>query len=596
VNHQTPFGARPFPPDPAAPRLNRVRDGRDCQPFGAREVRDCQPFAESCNLLGRDLLEYPVEAYRSAEGRGLEAELRKRVLGACVLAAAMLFVLPSLAAAANSSGIEHLKYSAGPYTVTPGANLILTQYNKVPKPKVDGFMIRMSPNLRYALPNGKCCGKVPQTKDVHLHHGVWLSDGAAGEGEGNGHGLYPFMASGEEKTQIEFPPGYGYPVAAKDHWILNYMIHNLTDKQYKVYITYDLEFVPATSPLAASITPAHPIWMDVQDHHVYPVFDVKKGSGKGGKFTYPNMARAPYGSGAALNKFTVTHAGTLIGTAGHLHPGGLYTELDLTRPGVRPAGNFLPGLTASSVRLFRSWAHYFDKRGPVSWDVAMSATNTDWRPAVKPGDVLSVSATYDSKIASWYEVMGIMVVWEAWNDPHRGLNPLTHVLDQKGHLTHGHLAENSYYGGSAFIGVNPMAWAECARSRVEILGFRYLPGDFTSHGSQRCIPTVAKGHSIDFVNKDAQAGGTFNPINPNPFYIASVFHTITSCKNPCNLNYGIAYPLAGGRARFDSGELGAGTPGVGRLDWSTPTNLAPGTYTFFCRIHPWMRGVFRVIK
>jgi hypothetical protein len=521
--------------------------------------------------------------------------LRRRLLGAIGLAAVILVVLPSLAAA-SSTGIEHLHFKAGPYKVIPGANLILTQYNKVPKPTVDGFMIRMSPNLRYARSNGKCCGKVPLTKDVHLHHGVWLSNGAAGAGEGNGYaGLYPFMASGEEKTQIEFPPGYGYPVAAKDHWILNYMIHNLTDKPFKVYITYNIDFVPATSSLASTITPAHPIWMDVENHHVYPVFDVHKHSGVNGKYTFPNMAKAPYGSGAPLNQFTVDHAGTLLGTAGHLHPGGLYTQLDISHPGEKPSGGALPGTTPGSVRLFRSVATYFDKRGPVSWDVVMGTTNRDWRPAVKPGDVLSVSATYDTKIASWYEVMGIMVVWEAWNDPHGGINPFTHALDQKSHLTHGHLAENSYYGGSAFIGVNPKQWAECARKRVLIAGFRYLPGDFKSHGSLKCIPTVTKGHSLEFVNKDANSQGTFS-INPNPFYLSSVFHTVTSCAGACNKNYGIAYPLAGGRVSFDSGELGAGTPGVGRLNWNTPDNLPAGTYTFFCRIHPWMRGVFRVIK
>lgn len=38
-----------------------------------------------------------------------------------------------------------------------------------------------------------------------------------------------------------------------------------------------------------------------------------------------------------------------------------------------------------------------------------------------------------------------------------------------------------------------------------------------------------------------------------------------------------------------------GTPGVGRVSWNTPTGLKPGTYTFYCRIHPWMRGVFRVL-
>jgi hypothetical protein len=34
---------------------------------------------------------------------------------------------------------------------------------------------------------------------------------------------------------------------------------------------------------------------------------------------------------------------------------------------------------------------------------------------------------------------------------------------------------------------------------------------------------------------------------------------------------------------------------VGKVTWQTPRNLAPGTYTYFCRIHPFMRGSFRVV-
>jgi plastocyanin len=46
---------------------------------------------------------------------------------------------------------------------------------------------------------------------------------------------------------------------------------------------------------------------------------------------------------------------------------------------------------------------------------------------------------------------------------------------------------------------------------------------------------------------------------------------------------------------FDSGELGdKGPPTAGRLTWSTPSDLPDGTYTYFCRIHPFMRGAFRV--
>ena len=32
----------------------------------------------------------------------------------------------------------------------------------------------------------------------------------------------------------------------------------------------------------------HPIWLDVQNGKIYPVFDVHKGSGTDGKFTYPD--------------------------------------------------------------------------------------------------------------------------------------------------------------------------------------------------------------------------------------------------------------------------------------------------------------------
>jgi hypothetical protein len=226
----------------------------------------------------------------------------------------------------------------------------------------------------------------------------------------------------------------------------------------------------------------------------------------------------------------------------------------------------------------------------------MTATAPDWRPAVRAGDVLRISSTYDSRRASWYEVMGIMVVWEAWDDT-RGVDPFTQRLDERGHITHGHLAENNYHGGTAWVGVNPLALPECATKRVVIAGFRYLPGDFRASGSSRCIPTVTRGQSITFVNQDANPLGTFgNLLAPSPFYLQSIFHTVTSCAKPCNLNYGISYPLANGRLPFDSGQLGIGTPGVGRLSWNTPKSLPPGTYTFYCRIHPWMRGVFRIIR
>jgi hypothetical protein len=497
-----------------------------------------------------------------------------------------------------STGIEHLHFHAGPYLIRPGANLILLDSNHVPTPGQDGYIVRMAPNLRYARAGGSCCGAVPRVDVIHLHHGVWLSNGAAGLGEGNGYGgVYPFLASGEEKTAFQFPPGYGYPLGAGDLWFLNYMIHDLTNRAARVYVTYDVDFVPSGSPLARSITPVHPIWMDVQKNHIYPVFDVLRHSGRGGKFTYPDMAKDPYGSSPTpLNEFTVDHPGTLVATVGHLHPGGLYDDLNLIRAGAIPSRRSTSGPLPHSVRLFRSYARYFDKRGPISWDMAMTATPTDWRPQVNPGDVLRISATYETRRASWYESMGIMVVWEAWNDQ-RGVDPFTHALDEKGHVTHGHLPENDHHGGAYALSANLTSYPTCFQRQVAVSNFHYTPGGINSPGSERCAPTVRAGHSLRFVNYDASAKSTFgNLLSPSPFYLQSVFHTITACQNPCGLDTGISYPLANGPGGYDSGQLGLGTPAVGRLSWSTPTNLPPGTYTFYCRIHPFMRGVFRIVR
>jgi hypothetical protein len=515
---------------------------------------------------------------------------------AVVVVAVIASLLAAVPAAEAATGVEHLRFHAGPYLVTPGANLILLDHHKVPKPAVDGFMVRMVPSIAYAQPDGSCCGAVPRVDVIHLHHGVWLSNGAAGEGEGNGYGLYPFMAAGEEKTIYSIPHGYGYPIGGKDVWFLNYMIHNLTDRAARVYITYNVDFIPMTSPAARHITPVHPIWMDVQDHSVYPVFDVHRYSGRNGKFTYPDMANNPYGSQTPLNLFTVDHPGTLVATAGHVHPGGLYDDLDLIRAGASPSGGAVTGSEPHSVRLFRSLAHYFDKRGPISWDMAMTATAADWRPKVAAGDQLRISTTYDTKRASWYESMGIMVVWEAWNDQ-TGVDPFIHAIDLKGHVTHGHLAEDDHHGGApGSLGANLKSFPSCRTNRVTITVFHFTPGDFTSRGSDHCTPTVRRGQALTFFNQDANPLSTFSLFNPSQAYLTSIFHTITSCQYPCGFDTGISYPLANGAGNYDSAQLGFGTPAAGRISWSTPTNLAPGTYTYFCRIHPFMRGVFRVIQ
>jgi len=216
--------------------------------------------------------------------------------------------------------------------------------------------------------------------------------------------------------------------------------------------------------------------------------------------------------------------------------------------------------------------------------VAMTATPATWRVAVHKGDVLSVTATYDAARASWYESMGIMVVWMA-DTPAAGEgappDPFVTAVDAPGVLTHGHLPENDHHGGTPDPTYHDLTGAPSvpASSTVSIFSFIYGQGDLLNSAD---VPTVAPGGSITFDNADAPLGN-------------GEWHTITACRAPCTASTGIAYPLADSDVIFDSGQLGkGGPPTANRTTWSTPSDLKAGTYTYFCRIHPFMRGAFAI--
>jgi hypothetical protein len=463
-----------------------------------------------------------------------------------------------------SSDVQHLHFKYGPINIAPGQNLILVGPVTIEKPAYDGYVVGFRPNLVRAD------GSVPPIEQIHLHHAVWL-DLSRQDVTSPGLPGQRIAASGEEKTASRLPAGYGYPVRSSDVWALNYMIHNETPNPDVVWITYDVDYVPANTPLGHRLTPVRPVWMDVQNGQAYPVFDVHRGTGRHGRFTYPDDSlTAP-----RRNVWTVDQPGTLVWVAGHLHPGGLWDDLTVQR-GRR------------SRLIFRSMAHYWDPNGPVSWDVAMTASRPRWRVALRKGDRLRISTTYETRLASWYESMGIMIAWMAPPD-RRAPDPFRRprAIPITGTITHGHLPEASNHGGSQTGLVDPktLPGGQTVLNGIGVSAFRYLPGDLTFAGGLQNPPVFHDGQQIHFGNFDA-AG--------------QIYHTITACREPCTGSTGISYPLANGPVDFDSGELGYGPTGftaaANRVDWFAPAKLAPGTYTYFCRIHPFMRGAFRIVR
>ncbi len=535
-----------------------------------------------------------------------------RCARAVVPALALLLVLAPVALAGGtvngggwpeSKDIQRLHYEFGPITVKPGQNTIENTFIKKEKPKVDGFIIRARPDLVYMD------GKVPPVDVIHLHHGVWMNLSGTSPAAPLAN-IEPIFFGGEEKTVFQIPRGYGYAYKASDTWLLNQMIHNNTPNATKVKLVWDLDFIPAMSRLAKSVKPVKPLWMDVRRGWGYPVFDVLRGTGSKGTFTFPDQAKDPYPDGVKQNEFAMPFGGTIVSAVGHLHPGGLTDNIDIVRPGstapkarncARVAANALgtatkrtcvtgkPGSVADSVRIFQSKAKYYDPAGPVSWDVSLTASRPDWRVKVNSGDTVRITSTYENKKSAWYENMGIVLLFVAKDDS-TGIDPFAKAVDWRGVLTHGHLRENDHHGGDFKTFVDARTLPDGAETTtVNIKGFQFLPGDLgrlsdPGNGPGK-VPVVTAGQSIQFVNQDNSA---------------YEWHSITTCAAPCNRSTGISYPLANGTTglQFDSGQLGFGplglSPAANTLTYQTPSTLPVGTYTYFCRVHSFMRGAFRV--
>jgi plastocyanin len=506
--------------------------------------------------------------------------------------------------------------------IYPGQNTNLITFNKpcpnaqkisgpgdagvfAPGSTAEGYMTRFRPDMVEIKRKGKLV--TPKVWDLHLHHAVWFGpDG-------------PAFGTGEEKTSPSWPAGYGMKLNADDDLLLNYMLHALTAEGGRgVYLTWEIDWVPETNPPRTDINPVRIRWMDVAGSpQLYPVFDAERGFDLDGDGLYVFPDEVPtdpslpgYEERAKISpthRWTVPGDGvTLVGGFGHLHPGGLHVDLEVARDG--PDAGEVDGDDPAEVRrLFRSNARYYDPAGAVSWDMSMEGTRPEWRISLEGGDTLSIDTTYDVKRASWYESMGILPLsWTDADDP-TARDPFDDeaavraMYEAGGILSHGRLREN--IDKKARKGLRladprrlPSRGLRVPNGGIDIEEFTYAIGGYSAFPGipTRLMrpPAVKPGEAVTFTNLDAPEG------LPDT---EQVWHSITSCKAPCNRGSGIGAPLARGPIKFDSGQLGYGSSDLNPYvttnsnTYTTPPLTKPGkTYTYFCRIHPFMRGSIRV--
>ena len=169
------------------------------------------------------------------------------------------------------AGTQHLHFEFGPVDVQPGQNSIEYSKGKIPKPDVDGWIVRMSAEPQAGGRHGAAGRRHPpaprgvaqRVATRHDDPDVPRALLRRRRGEDDDSSSRPATATSTAR------PTRGSSTTCST---------TSRRRPSKIWVTYDLDFLPASAPAAASIVGAHPIWLDVQNGSVYPVFDVLKGT------------------------------------------------------------------------------------------------------------------------------------------------------------------------------------------------------------------------------------------------------------------------------------------------------------------------------
>ena len=267
----------------------------------------------------------------------------------------------------------------GPYGVVQGEML-------VPSPNRDGYVVGMSATLV------DTAGAELPIQNVMLHHVVFgklgVRDYTCSTYTGYDGRTRPafaerFYGLGEERTEIEFPAGYGYANRASDLWGMVYMLMNHRNARDTVWVQYTVRYV-VDEPLV----PVKPVWLDVRNCSSDPIFSVP---GTGPMFsTYSQQS-----------DFVMPESGRLVAGGAHLHGGGLRLALRNATCGT----DMFTSEPTWGLPVIRPVMH---ENGPKHMSTFASAAGIP----VSRGDRLRLTAVYENSLPHT-RVMGIMIVFLA---------------------------------------------------------------------------------------------------------------------------------------------------------------------------------------
>jgi hypothetical protein len=547
---------------------------------------------------------------------------------------------------------DKLSLLFGPYTIPPGQD---SNRITVDLPPIQGFITAVAPELVDAS-DGRI--PTEQEAHIHHAHWFRVDTTGAHEPytSAGPASLSWVFGTGEEKTQGLFEhrwnmdpegPMYGMPVEAANPQALIYMIHNKTASPLNAYVVLDVRFVHGTREAieAARDRELHPIegtlWGQTRDavagypelsagytstsdgtivamgSHLHPggKYAVVANLGPQGSCTadadndgFPGVTilqsrkfdRIP---GAEVFSEDYQMGATKFGWRAPIHQGDVlrqYAPYAIDGDGDLPAKYASPdGLDHAYYEAMTYTGMYVDRDAPQALVDAENVCNpanyqatllgedtfeTQSLPGIventrgmldlAPEEIEAIRVRYNGGITQGM----INHAWVGAPDPLCGLDATAHS---------GWFEWDPSFARDCAFGGPEWSRAEGIETNViNIAGFAYVPGDLALPAELGAPPKVSKAAgTLTLVNEDAAM---------------NVRHTFTSCPAPCNGAYVSNYPLPDGG--FDSDKMGNVDPIDGGLsgDWYPTYELElsamdTGLYTYFCRIHPWMRGAFEIV-
>ncbi len=504
----------------------------------------------------------------------------KAAVFAALLVAAMAAALlaPSIGDAANPTagcdtgtqiGPTQKTYECNIPTGTIGGYEVRQWYALAPTPDLDGHITHMETDI---VDEGTG-DQVPISR-LMLHHIVFINlnrqdSTCAGQGYtgfdgrkdfGNTFAPQRFYAAGEERAKMSMPAGYGYPTKGSDKWAVVAMVMNHRSTVDHAMIHYEVTVD------TSSLQDVKPYWLDVRDCRADPIYNVpsvaqkatkakakakkeKKGrnaaaSKKRSKDKKAKKKRKKKTSAAPITDetedYTFPESGRLIAGAGHVHGGAIKETLTEPSCGNRQVAESIPtwGLADHPFYNVRPILH---EPGPINMSAFRSTTGLP----IHAGETVRLNSIYDDS-QPHVRVMGIMVVY---------LAPDPSVTQNCGAIPNWETFRTDQPGRSGPIPFTiPLTGLDANGQATTI---NAPPGAIQNAGRNTVIPVGDRyfGAPNLRVRKGSFLTWQFN---------GKELHNVTLANGP----------------------LGIGTDNLDGGRTFTEKLNRPGTYRFFCALHP----------